>query len=199
MLVLAILAIVPAVATPWFVTFWLGFDVWRRHQVATYATIFVFVTAVCVLSYRFRADLFAGAFPFPWWTDLLGWPIVAASFLLAMVADRQIGIRVRSFAPFFEDQGRIELVTTGAYGIVRHPIYAAGMWYQLGVFLLTGYPAILIALAILVAGAPWFTRQEERRLRTLLADPTAYDRYAERVPALVPGVRRRARRLTSAP
>jgi protein-S-isoprenylcysteine O-methyltransferase Ste14 len=198
MLALAILAIVPAVATPWFVTFWLGFDFWRRHQVATYATIFVFVASVCVFSYVFRADLFAGQIALPWWFDLIGWPIVAASFLLAVVADRQIGIRVRSFAPFFADQGRIDLVTTGAYGLVRHPIYAAGMWYQLGIFLLTGYPAILAALAILAAGAPWFTRQEERRLRTLLADPTAYDRYAARVPSLFPATRR-ARRSKRAP
>ena len=45
--------------------------------------------------------------------------------VLGFAADRQIGIRVRLFTPFFDRHGRIELKTTGAYGIVRHPIYAA--------------------------------------------------------------------------
>jgi protein-S-isoprenylcysteine O-methyltransferase Ste14 len=187
---LAIMAIVPAMATPWFFVFWHWFERWRRHQLATYATVFVAFTAVCVLAYLFRTDLFADAIALSPWLAVIGWILVAASFLLAMVADRQIGIRVRSFAPFFHSDGRIDLVTTGAYGIVRHPIYAAGAWYQLGMFLVTGYWSILIALAILTAGAPWFTRQEERRLRTLLTDPTDYDRYAQRVPALLPRFKR---------
>jgi protein-S-isoprenylcysteine O-methyltransferase Ste14 len=53
---------------------------------------------------------------------------------------------VRSFGPFFEparasgasaerDEALrarpFELVTSGAYAIVRHPIYAAGLYFQL--------------------------------------------------------------------
>ena len=43
-----------------------------------------------------------------------------------------------------------------------------------------------IALAVFALGAVWFTRQEERRLIALLADPAAYERYRARVPALLP-------------
>jgi len=53
------------------------------------------------------------------------------------VADRQIGLR--SFMPFLDDDGRIQLKTTGAYGVVRHPIYASGIGFQLGVLLVTGF------------------------------------------------------------
>jgi len=37
----------------------------------------------------------------------------------------------------------------------------------------------------------WFTRQEEARLVALLDDPTEYDRYRARVPALLPRLGRR--------
>ena len=46
MLALAILAIIPAIATPWFTMFWLGFAFWRRHQLLTYATMAATVGAV---------------------------------------------------------------------------------------------------------------------------------------------------------
>jgi protein-S-isoprenylcysteine O-methyltransferase Ste14 len=42
-------------------------------------------------------------------------------------------------------------------------------------------------------GALWFTRQEERRLVELLADPTAYDGYRARVGRLFPKLRRGSR------
>jgi protein-S-isoprenylcysteine O-methyltransferase Ste14 len=96
--------------------------------------------------------------------------------------------------PFFEDHGRIELITTGAYGVVRHPIYATGVGFQLGALLVTGYPAIAVASVVFAAGATWFTRQEERRLIELLDDPATYDRYRARVPALWPWPRPRRRR-----
>jgi protein-S-isoprenylcysteine O-methyltransferase Ste14 len=186
MTVLFVLAVAPAAATPWFVLFWTGFRFWRRHLgmtlLAAVAVIGGFTTAVVLL----RAPLRAPTVPMPPGAAIAGWLLVAASFVLAVVADRQIGLRVRSFLPYFETQGRIDLVTTGAYGVVRHPIYAGGIYYQLGLFLVTGSVAVLAACALLTAGAFWFTRQEERRLRELLADPAAYDRYRARVPALFP-------------
>jgi protein-S-isoprenylcysteine O-methyltransferase Ste14 len=58
-------------------------------------------------------------------------------------------------------------------------------------FLATGFVAVAAAAVVFLLGALWFTRQEERRLVGLLADPAAYDRYRARVPALFPMVRRR--------
>jgi protein-S-isoprenylcysteine O-methyltransferase Ste14 len=120
----------------------------------------------------------------------LGWVIVVAASAVGTVADRQIGFRVRSFTPFFEEHGRLELRTSGAYGLVRHPIYAAAIAFQLGIFLVTGYPVVAVACVVLALGAQWFTRQEEARLVALLDDPTQYERYRERVPALLPRIRR---------
>lgn len=184
--VLAILAIVPAIATVYFYAFWTAFSFWRRHRVLTYTfmlgTIGGFAVAVVLL----RAHVLALGVAMPPLVQALGWLLVTIACGFGFFADRQIGFRVRSFAPFFDDHGRIELVTTGAYGVVRHPIYASGIWFQLGTLLVTGSLAVAFACAVLTAGALWFTRQEERRLVELLADPTAYDRYRARVPALFP-------------
>lgn len=125
------------------------------------------------------------------WAKGIGWALIALSAVFGWTADRQIGMRVRSFMPFFDRRGHIDLRTTGAYGVVRHPIYAAGICFQLGTFLVTGYPGVLLACAVWTLAALWFTRQEEERLKALLDDPEDYDRYRERVPALFPRMSRR--------
>jgi protein-S-isoprenylcysteine O-methyltransferase Ste14 len=186
MRILAASAIIWAGATPYFLLFWTWFDHWRKHRAQTYTLMFGTLVAVGAATYGLRDFVFGMRIVIPGWGHGIGWVLVGLSTLLGFVADRQIGIRVRSFTPFFETGGRIELKTSGAYGVVRHPIYAAGIGYQLGVFLVTGYVAVIVAWDVLVLGALWFTRQEERRLIELLADPTEYERYRAEVPALFP-------------
>lgn len=187
----ALVAIVPAGATLYFFVFWSWFDFWRKHRVLTYGFMLGTLGGLGACVYILRGWVLSPAIEMPILMQGLGWIFVGLANLLGFVADRQIGIRVRSFAPFFEPRGRIQLKTTGAYGIVRHPIYASGVWFQLGVFLMTGYLAVAVAWVVFTLGALWFTRQEERRLGALLDDPEEYDRYRERVPALFPRFRRR--------
>lgn len=134
---------------------------------------------------------FGGRLAMPLWARLTGWTLIGIATVFGWVAHRQIGVRVRSFAPFFDRHGHIELKTTGAYAVVRHPIYAAGRVFQFGAFLVTGYPSVLLAWALFGFGAIWFTRQEERRLIQLLDNPAEYARYRRRVPALFPFLRPR--------
>jgi protein-S-isoprenylcysteine O-methyltransferase Ste14 len=190
MRVLALTGILPAGATLYFFLFWRWFDFWRQHPASTYAMMFGTFGALGTAVYEFRRFVFAYSVALPRWAQGAGVALIVLSCVLGFVADRQIGLRVRSFMPFFEDHGRLELKTTGAYGLVRHPIYASGIWYQLGVFLVTGYLAVAVAWVIFALGAVWFTRQEERRLVTLLDDPSEYQRYRARVPALFPSIKR---------
>jgi protein-S-isoprenylcysteine O-methyltransferase Ste14 len=183
---LATSAFLPAGASFYFFVFWQGFAFWRRHPLLTYSFMLGTFVALGAAIFHWRRVVFADRVGLPTWAHAVGWVIVAAACVLGFVADRQIGIRVRSFMPFFEEHGRIELKTTGAYGIVRHPIYAAGIYYQIGVFLVTGYLAVAAACAVFVLGALWFTRQEEKRLLALLDDPVEYEHYRRRVPALLP-------------
>jgi protein-S-isoprenylcysteine O-methyltransferase Ste14 len=189
MQVLAIIALLPASAPLFFTAFWLGFEFWRRHHALALSMIVgtLAVTAVAAVTLRDHVLAVQLALPLP--VRVLGWVVIAAATIFGTIADRQIGLRVRMFTPFFEETGRIELKTTGAYGVVRHPIYASGIWFQLGVFLATGYVAVAIAAVIFALGALWFTRQEEHRMIPLLDDPDAYARYREKVPSLFPWFR----------
>lgn len=190
---LAFWAILPVAAALWFFVFWSRFDFWRRRRTLTYVAMVATFVAFGLLTLMFRKWTFAGRLSVPLWLQLIGWVLIAISAVIGTVADRQIGFRVRSFMPFFDGAGRIKLQTTGAYGIVRHPIYACGAAFQLGSFLVTGYPAVLLAWVVFTVAAVWFTRQEESRLVALLDDPTEYERYRQRVPALLPRWRWRSR------
>jgi protein-S-isoprenylcysteine O-methyltransferase Ste14 len=189
---LAVFAIVPACATFYFFVFWTWFDFWRRHAALTYTFLLGTVIASAIVAYMLRDPLLEPRIDPPLAAQVVGWAVVAASAVLGTVADRQLGIRIRSFAPFFETNARIALRTTGAYGVVRHPIYAAGIWLQIGATLITGCFAVAIAALVLGFGAWWFTRQEERRLLEILEDPAAYSTYRARVPALFPRFRTRS-------
>lgn len=197
MRVLSLTALLPAGATLYFFVFWRWFGFWRRHAVATYTMMLGTFVGLGAAAHAFRDHVFAHRLAMPLACRVVGWTIVGLSGVLALVADRQLGLRVRAFRPFFDDAGRIELQTTGAYALVRHPIYSAGIGYQLGVFLVAGHLSVLAAAVVFAVGAVWFTRQEERRLVELLDDPASYQRYRAEVPALFPwtgGARRRPRR-----
>lgn len=81
-----------------------------------------------------------------------------------------------------------EVVRSGPYGIVRHPIYTGLAVHYLGACLATGN-LVLIAgtLAVTIPALYVRARAEEELLRSELGE--AYDRYAREVPMLVPGSR----------
>jgi protein-S-isoprenylcysteine O-methyltransferase Ste14 len=186
---LALFMIMRAAATIYFFVFWRWFEMWRRHRTAALVMMVGTFAVIGVATVMSRDVLLATRLALPVPLQAIGWAIIIVAGVLGADADRQIGPRVRYFKPFFEG-GRIELRTTGAFGIVRHPIYASWILFQLGAFLVTGYVAVVFACAVLALGALWFTRQEEKRIIALLEDPTAYDRYRQRVPALFPRLRR---------
>ena len=78
------------------------------------------------------------------------------------------------------------VITTGPYGIVRHPMYAGGALYMIGMPLLLGSWIGLACLPVLVGGLMTRIPLEERTLREGLV---GYDDYAARVRyRLVPGL-----------
>lgn len=191
MRILAFIAVLPAAATLYFFVFWRWFDFWRKHRAATLTLMIGTIVALGAAVYLGREVVFADRVAFPGWARAIGWVLIGLTFVFGTVADRQLGLRVRAFTPFFEERGRLDLDTTGAYAVVRHPIYASGIGFQAGVFLVTGYLAVAVAWALFTLGAIWFTRREEERLVELLDDPAEYERYRARVPALFPWPRRR--------
>jgi protein-S-isoprenylcysteine O-methyltransferase Ste14 len=80
-----------------------------------------------------------------------------------------------------------KLATSGPYAYVRHPIYTG----MLGMLVATGlaishWVALLAALAIFVVGTIIRVRSEEKLLWEAFGEQ--YENYAQRVPAIVPGL-----------
>ena len=77
-----------------------------------------------------------------------------------------------------------ELILAGPYRWVRHPIYTGLLVAFIGTALAIGEARALVAVAIAAAAFWRKLRREEAVMRREFGD--AYDRYAARVPALVP-------------
>ncbi|MGI8437353.1 MAG: methyltransferase family protein, partial [Chthoniobacterales bacterium] len=125
----------------------------------------------------------------PAWVEpimlLSGVALMAASVWLVMAAVRTLGKNWSLAARVITDH---ELIATGPYAVVRHPIYTGmlGMLIADGLVFGTWY-SLLAGLAIYWAGAALRTRREEALLRGTFG--AAYDDYARRVHPLVPGLR----------
>jgi protein-S-isoprenylcysteine O-methyltransferase Ste14 len=107
--------------------------------------------------------------------------LVIVGTVLSIICLRRLG---RSFSIMATAR---ELVTSGPYDIVRHPLYAAELITIVGVVMAHG------TLSSVLVGAVWLllqyqrARYEESALRTAFP---AYEDYARRVPMMVPSLAR---------
>jgi protein-S-isoprenylcysteine O-methyltransferase Ste14 len=156
----------------------------QRSPVAT-ATMVAFFIGIYEL-----VHLRLGVVPIPW-------PGIQAALMLTGMALLVIGAAVNITGRFnlgrnWADQATVydeqQLVTTGAYGVVRHPLYASLIWMFLGASLAYANAAALLATALLFIPAMYYRAGlEERLLRQAFPDYAAYQR---RVGMLFPQVRR---------
>lgn len=80
-----------------------------------------------------------------------------------------------------------QLVQTGPFAVVRHPIYVALFLFMIGMAITYGHARNLILAVPVYAVATWLrARHEERLLRDRFG--ADYDAYAARVKRFVPGV-----------
>jgi protein-S-isoprenylcysteine O-methyltransferase Ste14 len=81
------------------------------------------------------------------------------------------------------------LVTHGAYGFVRHPVYLGAflIWLGVGVGFASGR-ALLVAVLYVIPAYLLYIGDEEAMLEEAFGD--AYRRYRESVPRLIPYLRR---------
>ena len=77
------------------------------------------------------------------------------------------------------------LVTTGVYGLVRHPLYASLVWLGVGWGLWHGSAAALVGTGVLAVFLDAKSRREEAWLRRKFP---GYGDYAQRVHRLLPWV-----------
>jgi protein-S-isoprenylcysteine O-methyltransferase Ste14 len=112
----------------------------------------------------------------PPWLSAIGAALIALGLVIVWLT-----FRVNSFAApvvkIQKDRGQ-SIVTTGPYRIVRHPMYAGGAIYLIGMPLLLGSWCGLALVPLLLAGLSTRIGMEER---TLSAEFPEYADYAARV------------------
>ena len=132
--------------------------------------------------------LFANQF---WTRSPASWRIVCAVVFLALASllswtsTRALGPQLRFDAALNPDH---ELVRSGPYRIVRHPIYTSMFCLLLGTgFLATPIPLLLAAIAIFISGTEIRVRVEDRLLASQFG--VEFRSYQRAVAAYVPFVR----------
>ncbi|HTV15431.1 MAG TPA: isoprenylcysteine carboxylmethyltransferase family protein [Acidobacteriaceae bacterium] len=119
------------------------------------------------------------------WELAISMAIGPPSVALVWCATRHLGKQWRYQAALRDDH---ELVRTGPYGWIRHPIYTS----MLGMVLATGFcwtwwPMFAAAVVVFLVGTEIRVRSEDRLLAARFGD--AFDEYRQRVPAYLPLVR----------
>lgn len=120
---------------------------------------------------------------------LVGVALLLASGLFEIWGIRSMGRQMASAAEVRPDT---VLVTGGAFGVVRHPLYLSVLLLWAGGALSLLSWAMAVAWLLLVPAFVARARVEERLLSRHFGE--AYGAYAARVPMLLPGFRSRQRR-----
>lgn len=114
--------------------------------------------------------------------QLIAIGLIVSSVLFEISAFRELGKQWSLQARVLEGH---QLVKTGAYSIVRHPIYTALLARLLATGLtMSHWMTITIAVVVYIIGTKIRTVSEERLLREAFGDE--FDSWKKRVPALIP-------------
>jgi protein-S-isoprenylcysteine O-methyltransferase Ste14 len=125
------------------------------------------------LEQRFHAHTFG------WF--LIGLALVAAGLGFSVAARIWLGRNWSGTVTLKEDH---ELIRSGPYAVVRHPIYTGMLAALLGTSIAVGTWRALIGLAVMFIGLFIKIRIEERFMAEQFGE--AYARYRTEVPALIP-------------
>ncbi len=147
----------------------------KKGQLLWFAAQFILLCAML-------ASPFAGQFECPPWLRLLGLGIVIAGITVTVLGARTLG---KSLTPRAKPIEGGQLVTTGIYHHLRHPIYAGYILGGFGWALLT---CSLFGVGVAIA-VPIFvdlkSREEEKWLTQKYAN---YATYKSKVKKFIPGI-----------
>jgi protein-S-isoprenylcysteine O-methyltransferase Ste14 len=157
----------------------------RRHEprLTRLLHIALIVLAAVLLAFRIEALAWLnGRFVPPtmaaYWLGLF---VVAAGLAFAVWARVYLGRNWSATVTIKQDH---ELVRTGPYAVVRHPIYTGIVLALFGTAIVVGEWRGLLALALITIGFLFKIRTEERFMGEIFGE--RYARYRAEVPALIP-------------
>ncbi|HLW44369.1 MAG TPA: isoprenylcysteine carboxylmethyltransferase family protein [Candidatus Acidoferrales bacterium] len=113
----------------------------------------------------------------------IGLAVQAAFFLLAIWARRRLGRNWSGAVTITEEH---QLVRSGPYRLIRHPIYTAMFGMFIGTMLVSGEIHALLAVALLIFAYWRKIPLEEQMLREHFGD--AFESYRRKTWALLPGL-----------
>lgn len=145
------------------------------HVVLANAALLFIFFPISALNQRFLPDNLL--------IKLAGIALEFAGVALAIWARRILGRNWSGEITIKQDH---ELVRTGPYGIVRHPIYTAIFAMYVGSVIVSGHVHALVGFAIGILAYLRKVRMEEANLATAFGEK--YNAYREDTWALVPGV-----------
>jgi protein-S-isoprenylcysteine O-methyltransferase Ste14 len=123
--------------------------------------------------------------PRPTWILMLGLLFAIAGVACAWLSVRHLGKQWRVQAGLNADH---ELIRSGPYRVIRHPIYASMLAMLLAAGLIVAWPPFfLAAFVIFILGTEIRVRAEDRLLQSRFRDQFAV--YRASVPAYIPFVR----------
>jgi protein-S-isoprenylcysteine O-methyltransferase Ste14 len=120
-----------------------------------------------------------------WWRIALMVLLAVPSIISAWSAVKHLGKQFRVNAGLYEDH---ELVRTGAYSVVRHPIYAGLFGMTLATIAVsTPWQWALLSVVLFIVGTEIRVRTEDELLRGRFG--SEFEGYRRSVKAYIPGLR----------
>jgi protein-S-isoprenylcysteine O-methyltransferase Ste14 len=124
----------------------------------------------------------------PWWAPFS----LVSTVLVVLLGGTAIALFLSAAATMGKNWSLVartrsdhELIRTGPFAIVRHPIYLALLLYLISIAAALGHwQQLLLAIPLYLAGTLIRVRDEEALLRAKFGEEHA--RYAREVPALIP-------------
>lgn len=116
------------------------------------------------------------------WLEILGW--VTIGLASAMLITAVVFMHVRGKPRTANVEKTTQLVTTGPFALVRHPIYTATAWWSWGAFFI--HQSLLAAVTLVTTSVLAYcaARLAAPHLARKFGD--AYAEYAQRVPRFNP-------------
>ena len=119
------------------------------------------------------------------WVEAIGLVLLLVSTVFTLWARLALGVMWSASPNVLKEHHQLR--TAGPYGVTRHPIYTGLLGMLLGTALLNGLGGWIGALLLGVVVLGTRVHAEEQLMaRTFPGD---YERYRERVPQLIPGLK----------
>lgn len=155
---------------------------WYRLFYSVFSTLLFLGIVIQSLFLPLQRMFHSGQF-----SQYAGYMIATAGVMIFLKSIKEIS--VSSFLGLKTNDQQVdrpELVATGMYAQVRHPLYLGMLFIFLGYFLVSGTAGALIHLACLVAYLPVGIYFEEKNLVAIFGDN--YKNYQKEVPVFFPKI-----------